>query len=119
MFNWFRRNEKAQQPPETTPEVTAPEVTTDAEESSAEPAEPDYLAFAKAAYKNIQERKGEAQQIIEPVVEPEKTTASADVAEASPESTETPEKEIEEVAEVKSVKELELSLIHISEPTRR
>jgi fused signal recognition particle receptor len=100
MFNWFRRNEKAQQPPETTPEVTAHEVTTDAEESSAEPAEPDYLAFAKAAYKNIQERKGEAQQIIEPVVEPEKPTASADVAEASPESTEIPGTEIEGVEEV-------------------
>ncbi|MEO0014340.1 MAG: cell division protein [Cyanobacteriota bacterium] len=77
MFNWFRRNEKAQQPPETKPEVT-----TDAEESSADVAEPDYLAFAKAAYKNIQERKGEAEQIVEPVNEPEKVPTSEDVAES-------------------------------------
>ncbi|MFM2303410.1 MAG: hypothetical protein RLZZ135_819, partial [Cyanobacteriota bacterium] len=36
MFNWFRRNEKAQQPPETKSAETKPEVTTNAEESSAE-----------------------------------------------------------------------------------
>jgi fused signal recognition particle receptor len=111
MFNWFRRHEKAQQPPETTPAETTPAETTaettEVEASSAEATEPDYLAFAKAAYKNIQERKGEAQQIIEPAVEPEKPTASADVAEATPESTATPEPEIEDVAEVKSVKKSE------------
>jgi len=97
MFNWFRRNEKAQQPPETTPTEITPEETTEAEESSPA-AEPDYLAFAKAAYKNIQERKGETQQIIEPVVESEKP--SADVAEATPESTEIPEGKIEGIEEV-------------------
>ena len=59
MFNWFRRNEKAKQPETTPPEK--PEVTTEASESAS--AEPDYLAFAKAAYKNIQERKGEAQTV--------------------------------------------------------
>jgi fused signal recognition particle receptor len=107
MFNWFRRNEKAQQPPEATPAETTPEVTTEAEESSAAAAEPDYLAFAKAAYKNIQERKGEAQQIIEPAVEPEPEPTPEDVAEATPESTETPEQEIEEVEEAKSVNEVE------------
>ena len=58
MFNWFRRNEKAKQQPETPPEQL--EVTPDSE-STESVAEPDYLAFAKAAYKNIQERKGEAQ----------------------------------------------------------
>jgi fused signal recognition particle receptor len=82
MFNWFRRNEKAQQPPETKPAEIKPEVTTNAEESSAAVAEPDYLAFAKAAYKNIQERKGEAQQIVEPVDEPEQASISEDVAES-------------------------------------
>ncbi|MEY2832777.1 MAG: cell division protein, partial [Cyanobacteriota bacterium] len=83
MFNWFRRNEKAQQPPDTKPAETKPEVSTDdAQKSSAEVAEPDYLAFAKAAYKNIQERKGEAQQLVEPVDEPEKEPTSSDVAES-------------------------------------
>jgi fused signal recognition particle receptor len=112
MFNWFRRNEKAQQPPETKPAETQPEVTTGAEESSAEVAEPDYLAFAKAAYKNIQERKGEAEQIIEPEKEftsesesiNEADTVEADinepdVAESTPESTEALGEEIEGVEE--------------------
>jgi fused signal recognition particle receptor len=62
MFNWFRRNEKVKQnsevsPPETRPEVTIESV--ESESSATEVAEPDYLAFAKAAYKNIQERKDE------------------------------------------------------------
>jgi fused signal recognition particle receptor len=82
MFNWFRRNEKAQQQPEQKSAETQSKVTKPAEESSAEVAEPDYLAFAKAAYKNIQERKGEAQQINEPVDEPEKEPTSEDVAES-------------------------------------
>ena len=59
MFNWFRRNEKVKQQPETTPPETKTEETTTAE-SNTEVAEPDYLAFAKAAYQNIQERKGKA-----------------------------------------------------------
>ena len=77
MFNWFRRNEKAKQQPETPPEQL--EVTSDSE-STESVAEPDYLAFAKAAYKNIQERKGEAQATAtaESVEE-----ATADVEEAS------------------------------------
>jgi fused signal recognition particle receptor len=83
MFNWFRRNEKAEQPPETKPSATKPEVTTGEEESAAEVAEPDYLAFAKAAYKNIQERKGEAQQTVQPVDEAEQAPASEDVVESS------------------------------------
>ena len=61
MFNWFRRNEKAKQQPEATPPQT--ETTTSTAESQT--AEPDYLAFAKAAYKNIQERKGEAKETSE------------------------------------------------------
>ncbi|PSB12508.1 signal recognition particle-docking protein FtsY [Pleurocapsa sp. CCALA 161] len=118
MFNWFRRNEQAQQPPETKPAETQPEVTTDAKESSADVAEPDYLAFAKAAYKNIQERKGEAQQTVEQAKEPrtediEEESESAneveivepdinepDVAESVPESTEALEEEIEGAEEV-------------------
>ncbi len=65
MFNWFRRNEKAKKQdstkstPETQPEVTTTESTTESETATV--AEPDYLAYAKAAYKNIQQRKVEAQ----------------------------------------------------------
>lgn len=74
MFNWFRRNEKAKQQPEATPPEAKPEVTTESSSTQTEVTEPDYLAFAKAAYKNIQERKGEA------------ATSNNEVAEASVES---------------------------------
>ena len=62
MFNWFRRNEKVKQTqPESTSNETQPEVTEEAlEETETQVAEPDYLAYAKAAYQNIQQRKGEA-----------------------------------------------------------
>ena len=112
MFNWFRRNEKAKQQPETTPPETQPEVTTDGSESSeAAVAEPDYLAFAKAAYKNIQERKGVAEQEVEEVEEVEEVTETVaetaeevvtetDVQKPSPEKVATPEAEtIEPTAE--------------------
>ena len=78
MFNWFRRNEKAKQKSPATEPETPTEVTTEVTESSeAGEAEPDYLAFAKAAYQNIQQRKGEGNvtatepESAEPEVEPE------------------------------------------------
>ena len=88
MFNWFRRNEKAKQQPEATPPQT--ETTTPAESQTAEP---DYLAFAKAAYKNIQERKGETQ-----TDEVEETVLENTESEVVVEPTETIEK-IEEPTE--------------------
>ena len=100
MFNWFRRNEKAKQQPEATPPQTESESTTSAAES--EIAEPDYLAFAKAAYKNIQERKGEAKTMIEEV---EETAVEAEpqAVEAADEPTEI---EVEEPIESTEVEEL-------------
>ncbi|WP_019505107.1 signal recognition particle-docking protein FtsY [Pleurocapsa sp. PCC 7319] len=60
MFNWFRRNEKAKQPAEAQPAEAQPEVSKKSTESSEkEITEPDYLAFAKAAYQNIQQRKAD------------------------------------------------------------
>ena len=86
MFNWFRRNEKAKQQPESPTPETQPETTPDsADSSSAEVTEPDYLAFAKAAYQNIQERKGTAA-----------TTELAPETEVESESTNTEEVVIEE-----------------------
>ena len=90
MFNWFRRNEKAKQAkPESTPPQVQPEVDTKSKnESETEVAEPDYLAFAKAAYQNIQQRKGEA-------VKPEEAkTVEPEIAETS-EATEEVELEVE------------------------
>ncbi len=62
MFNWFRRKatnkpDSSQATPETQPEVTTTEEV--AESETPEVAQPDYLAYAKAAYKNIQQRKQE------------------------------------------------------------
>ena len=104
MFNWFRRNEKAKQQPATPPE-TKPEVTT-SQTTEAEVAEPDYLAFAKAAYKNIQERKGEAEKTTEEVEAPtseileepaiETDVSESDAKEPLAELTETIQEEVEE-----------------------
>lgn len=117
MFNWFRRNEKAKQQPEATPSETKPEVTTS--ETKTEVAEPDYLAFAKAAYKNIQERKGEAEKTTEEVEEAptseivEESAVENDVSESQAEEslaelTETTEEEVEEpVVESTEVTEVE------------
>jgi len=83
MFNWFRRNDKAkQQQPEATPLETQPEVTIEStEESQDEIVEPDYLAFAKAAYQNIQQRKGEAQTVESETEEVEETTEEVEISE--------------------------------------
>ncbi len=75
LFNWFRRalgkNEEPSQPedvapqPESTPESPPSEPTPPQPPESSEPAaapeasKPDYLAWAKAAFRNIQARQGE------------------------------------------------------------
>ena len=114
MFNWFRRNEKAKQQPEATPPQTEAESTTSAAES--EIAEPDYLAFAKAAYKNIQERKGEAKTTDEKETTVETDTESEEV-ETAIEATETVEKEPEyESSEVELI-ETEVTQTTVEEET--
>ena len=61
MFNWFRRNNKAkQEEPKTAPQQEI--ATTESTETTTETdkTQEDYLAWAKAAYQNIQEKKEEA-----------------------------------------------------------
>ncbi|MEO1802723.1 MAG: signal recognition particle-docking protein FtsY [Cyanobacteria bacterium J06629_2] len=101
MFNWFRRNEKAKQQSDIKPDATespleeklevAPETPESETETSV--AEPDYLSFAKAAYKNIQERKGEA----EATPEAETELASAPEVESATPNTEETESVVETV----------------------
>jgi len=94
MFNWFRRNEKAKQkqsdptPPEAKPE----EAVESASDSDTEVAdEPNYLAYAKTAYQNIQQRKGETQT----------DTVDPEVPEVSEETTESlQEEEVKSQADV-------------------
>ncbi|MGL5939132.1 MAG: signal recognition particle-docking protein FtsY [Waterburya sp.] len=109
MFNWFRRNEQAKQTqPETTPE-TQPEVSTESTESS-EIAEPDYLAFAKAAYQNIQQRKGQTEAQSESVTDDDVVKSEVNTAEetktteSSESTTEAETQASEAVVEPESVK---------------
>ncbi|MEM6610669.1 MAG: signal recognition particle receptor subunit alpha, partial [Cyanobacteria bacterium P01_C01_bin.72] len=114
MFNWFRRNEKAKQQPETKPAANEssteekPEVNTASSQPETAGAEPDYLAFAKAAYKNIQERKGEAQKVVDAeteltLAETSSTSEVAEQTESVAETVETaaepPEEAVEEAVE--------------------
>ena len=85
MFNWFRRNEKAKQQSEQKPPETEPEVVTETTETESV-AEPDYLAFAKAAYKNIQERKGESTSITEAEKEESITELSVEEVKEEPDA---------------------------------
>ncbi len=116
MFNWFRRNEKAKQKPEAEvkPPETQPEVTPEsAGESEQEIAEPDYLAFAKAAYKNIQERKTNTVTTEEETKETEtesESTSSGEEVEVKPEiviveeeETIASEEEVEEAEEEENI----------------
>ena len=118
MFNWFRRNEKAKQTQsESTPAETPPEVTKESAEAvEKETAEPDYLAYAKAAYQNIQQRKGEAKtktkteetkEETEEVVSDEIATAEIPIADN------TAVEEIEEVEETKKVVSDEIATAEI------
>ena len=84
-FNWFRRPQKetANKTPEPETKSTAPEETstpppTEAKEESAKPAE-DYLAWAKAAYQNIQKQE-------QPKTESPKTTDGGEVEAETPEA---------------------------------
>ena len=70
IFDWFKRKKKDTPQEDSQPKVEAPKVEEKTEESATEsPAtqEIDYLAFAKAAYKNVQEKK---QEIVEEESEP-------------------------------------------------
>jgi len=101
-FNWFRRQQKdtAKKTPEQETKPTAPEETstpppTEAKEESAKPAE-DYLAWAKAAYQNIQKQE-------QPKTESPKTTDAGEVeaatTEAEPEELPATEEKAPEVRE--------------------
>ncbi len=101
MFNWFRRNEKAKQQPETTPPEIQPEETTLAAESEAEVAEPDYLAFAKAAYQNIQQQRESQATSVEEIEKSE--SEAVDIEDEADEDESTTQAEIEEAEEEKEL----------------
>ncbi|MBD2308386.1 signal recognition particle-docking protein FtsY [Chroococcidiopsis sp. FACHB-1243] len=77
-FNWFRRkHDESSTPQEEQPATPAPEQPADvSQEQPAQDAAVDYLSFAKAAYKSIQERQQQA---------PEKRAEEAEGAEEAAE----------------------------------
>jgi len=90
VFNWFRRqyNDSSDTPSEQQQEETSPVIETQSEPAVTSTPTADLLAFAKSAYKNIQQK----QEALEVVTAPE----AADV-EAPPEQ---PETEVLRVSEV-------------------
>ena len=83
MINWFRRNEKTrkQESEKSIPETDHKTTSTDGS-AAATPAQSDYLAYAKAAYKNIQQRKSE-----EKPKESESNGADSETEVVTPDST--------------------------------
>jgi fused signal recognition particle receptor len=94
MFNWFRRqfNDKAssEQPSETVAEKTQAEVETT---ETSEISEDDYLAWAKKAYQNIQQRK-ETTTEVTPVTETQTPEVETEIEPETQSSEETPATEI-------------------------
>ena len=74
VFNWFRRQLGKNPSDVTAPETTQePEVVTP-EPETVEPASPEaYLDWAKEAYKNIQQRRGQLETVTEPTAPTELT----------------------------------------------
>jgi fused signal recognition particle receptor len=137
MFNWFRRQfgdssqtEQTPVTPESTPTVEESpqgEEVTQETETSADNSQDAYLEWAKSAFKNIQERKSQSEEILETsesvveepvVIEPEEVVSqeSETVTESEvepdlitePEIKSVVETETETVAEIEVEPEIEL-----------
>ncbi|MFB2879991.1 signal recognition particle-docking protein FtsY [Floridanema aerugineum] len=91
VFNWFRRQyndkdkEKTEKQPETTPPPESKVESTEPSVSQQPQAADDYLAWAKAAYKNIQ-AKQKSETATETNVTAQETAAETPVTETLPES---------------------------------
>ncbi|MFB2891874.1 signal recognition particle-docking protein FtsY [Aerosakkonemataceae cyanobacterium BLCC-F50] len=91
VFNWFRRQyndkdkEKTEKQPETTPPPESKVESTEPSASVQPQAADDYLAWAKAAYKNIQ-AKQKSETTTETNVTAQETAAATPVTETLPES---------------------------------
>ena len=117
MFNWFRRQnkDKGKEQKQKEAEKTPPEVEESVEEKtqeSSEPSQEDYLKWAKAAYKNIQQRQSEevekteeteesAKQVTEQETEPTPQGKSTELL--AEQEVNTSETKVETVVEEESV----------------
>ncbi len=85
-FNWFRRPDKDNPPPEPAETPTVEETPLPAASSDAAV---DYLQFAKAAYKNIQQKQAQTEVVLPSQVADETDTSTAEVVPPSQVATET------------------------------
>lgn len=83
MFNWFRRNEKAsknsQPAPNPPTKDNAKAASTESAKSETDTPQVDYLAYAKAAYQNIQQRKEQKQEETKIVTEATEELEEAEI----------------------------------------
>ncbi|MCU0544805.1 MAG: signal recognition particle-docking protein FtsY [Oscillatoriaceae cyanobacterium Prado104] len=119
VFNWFRRQYSdsgssepetpSEQPQDTPPASPKAEPATDAAPPTAEPNSPavaeDYLAWAKAAYKNIQKQQQSETQVSETAETPQPETETAAPTEVS--ATPQPEVVTETPAEISATSQPE------------
>ncbi|MEL6461632.1 MAG: signal recognition particle-docking protein FtsY [Cyanobacteria bacterium J06621_15] len=114
VFNWFRRQNKnssdtsSEQKQEQ--EKVEQEVSTESNEESSEPESPpaqteDLLAFAKAAYKNIQSQKQQTTESTDSSEQPASDTSTEAEETVSEEVTESPQAETEVVSQPEEVTE--------------
>ncbi|MEL6164180.1 MAG: signal recognition particle-docking protein FtsY, partial [Cyanobacteria bacterium J06628_3] len=112
VFNWFRRQNKnssdtsSEQKQEQ--EKVEQEVSTESNEESSEPESPpaqteDLLAFAKAAYKNIQSQKQQTTESTDSSEQPASDTSTEAEETVSEEVTESPQAETEVVSQPEEV----------------
>lgn len=93
VFNWFRRqfssNEQAAPATEEQSTATPPVPEPTPEEEQHEPSQDsaDYLSFAKAAYKNIQQRQAQTQSVVEPAQDAATTDEETSIEVAESETT--------------------------------
>ena len=107
-FNWFKRSYK-EEPEDPNKEEVVEETT--AEEEAAPASQEDYLQWAKTAYKNMQERKGEATSATADAADTADTADSSDKQDTEAESepiAEVPIKEGPAAADPVAPSELEL-----------
>ena len=126
MFNWFRRNNKAkQEEPKTAPEKET--ATTDTETTTeTDKTQEDYLAWAKAAYQNIQEKgaastsvteKDATEEVAEDIEETTEKDATEEVAETSEKIVEEPIAEVEETPVIEESREITAEGDNLTEET--
>ncbi|OWY65178.1 signal recognition particle-docking protein FtsY [cyanobacterium TDX16] len=98
VFNWFRRkHDESSTPQEEQPATPAPEQPADvSQEQPAQDAAVDYLSFAKAAYKSIQERQQAPEKRAEGAEEA-KVVEAAELSESEAGSSDT---QIEEIVKI-------------------